>query len=98
MVGTELGTEQQGSPSRPANPPWLNPAPRKNLKPQGLNMDTEKTPPPAVEPWHRSRMLLRNPVSLAGIALVIVSLANIFLFVIIDAIAIKPGPYVGILA
>jgi nitrate/TMAO reductase-like tetraheme cytochrome c subunit len=61
-------------------------------------MDTEKTPPPAVEPWHRSRMLLRNPVSLAGIALVIVSLANIFLFVIIDAIAIKPGPYVGILA
>ncbi len=61
-------------------------------------MDTENTPPPQVEPWHRSRMLLRNPVSLAGMALAIVSLANIFLFVIIDAIAIKPSPYVGILA
>src|SRR5579864_2191489 len=61
-------------------------------------MDTEKTPPPPVEPWHVSRMLLRNPISLAGIALAIVSLANIFLFVIIDAIAVKPSPYVGILA
>jgi len=61
-------------------------------------MDTEKTPTPEVEPWHLSRMLLRNPVSLAGVALAIVSLANILLFVIIDAIAVKPGPYIGILA
>ncbi|HKI26872.1 MAG TPA: NapC/NirT family cytochrome c [Candidatus Sulfotelmatobacter sp.] len=61
-------------------------------------MDNEKTPPPAVEPWHRSRMLLRNPVSLAGVALGIVALANIFLFVLIDAIAVKPSPYIGILA
>ena len=43
-------------------------------------------------------MLLRNPISLAGMALAIVSLANIFLFVVIDAIAIKPSPYIGILA
>ena len=43
-------------------------------------------------------MLLRNPVSLAGIALSLVSLANIFLFVVIDLIATKPGPYIGILA
>jgi hypothetical protein len=43
-------------------------------------------------------MLLRNPVSLAGIALSIVSLANIFLFVLIDLIATRPGPYIGILA
>jgi nitrate/TMAO reductase-like tetraheme cytochrome c subunit len=43
-------------------------------------------------------MLLRNPVSLAGIALAIVSLANIFLFALIDLIASKPGPYIGILA
>ena len=55
-------------------------------------MDTENTPPPPVEPWHRSRMLLRNPISLAGMALAIVSLANIFLFVLIDAIATKPEP------
>ena len=43
-------------------------------------------------------MLMRNPISLAGVALAIVSLANIFLFFIIDQIATKPSPYVGILA
>jgi nitrate/TMAO reductase-like tetraheme cytochrome c subunit len=62
-------------------------------------MEAEKTAtPPSPEPWHRSRMLLRNPVSLAGVALAIVSLANIFIFVLIDTIAIRPSPYVGILA
>jgi nitrate/TMAO reductase-like tetraheme cytochrome c subunit len=61
-------------------------------------MDTEKSPPPAVEPWHRSRMLMRNPVSLAGVALGIVSVANIFLFFLIDQIAVRPSPYIGILA
>jgi len=60
-------------------------------------MDNEK-PAQAVEPWHRSRMLLRNPISLAGIALAIVSFANICLFVLIDQIATKPSPYIGILA
>jgi nitrate/TMAO reductase-like tetraheme cytochrome c subunit len=43
-------------------------------------------------------MLLRNPVSLAGVALGIVALANLFIFVLIDNIAAKPGPYIGILA
>jgi nitrate/TMAO reductase-like tetraheme cytochrome c subunit len=43
-------------------------------------------------------MLMRNWVSLAGVALAIVSLANIFLFVFIDAIATKASPYIGILA
>ena len=61
-------------------------------------MENDKTPAPAPEPWHRSRMLLRNPVSLAGVALSIVSLANIFIFFLIDQIAAKPSPYVGILA
>ena len=61
-------------------------------------METEKTPPPEVEPWHWSRMLLRNPISLAGVALGIVSLANIFIFFLIDQIAVKPSPYIGILA
>ncbi|HXJ86161.1 MAG TPA: NapC/NirT family cytochrome c [Candidatus Binatia bacterium] len=61
-------------------------------------METDKTPPPAVEPWHRSRMVLRNPISLAGVALAIVSIANIFIFFLIDQIATKPAPYVGILA
>ena len=61
-------------------------------------MDTEKLPAGEVEPRHRLRMLLRNPVSLAGVALAIVGLANIFLFVLIDLIAVKPSPYIGILA
>lgn len=62
-------------------------------------MEAEKTPTtPSPEPWHRSRMLLRNPVSLAGVALAIVSIANIFIFVLIDMIAVRPSPYVGILA
>lgn len=61
-------------------------------------MDAEKSPNGAVEARHGLRMLLRNPISLAGIALVIVSLANIFLFVLIDAIAAKSSPYIGILA
>jgi len=61
-------------------------------------MDTEKTPPLAEEPRHKLRMLLRNPISLAGMALAIVSLANIFLFVLIDQIATKASPYIGILA
>ena len=43
-------------------------------------------------------MLLRNPISLAGMALVIIAAANIFLFVLIDLIGEKPSPYVGILA
>jgi len=43
-------------------------------------------------------MLLRNPISLAGVALAIVSIANIFLFFLIDQIAVKPSPYIGILA
>jgi hypothetical protein len=42
--------------------------------------------------------LLRNPISLAGMALAVVSLANIFFFSLIDFIAAKPSPYVGILA
>jgi nitrate/TMAO reductase-like tetraheme cytochrome c subunit len=61
-------------------------------------MDSEKTPPQEQEPRHGLRMLLRNPISLAGVALAIVSLANIFLFTIIDQIATKSSPYIGILA
>jgi nitrate/TMAO reductase-like tetraheme cytochrome c subunit len=61
-------------------------------------MDTENTPPLAEEQRHGLRMLLRNPVSLAGVALAIVSLANIFLFVLLDQIATKASPYIGILA
>ena len=61
-------------------------------------MSEENSPPQAVEAWHRLRMLLRDPVSLAGVALAVVSLANIFFFTLVDAIASKPSPYIGILA
>ena len=61
-------------------------------------MDTENIAPGEIEPRHRLRMLLRNPISLAGVALAIVSLANILVFVVIDQIATKASPYVGILA
>jgi hypothetical protein len=60
-------------------------------------MDTENTTPPSREPWHALRML-RSPISMAGVALAIVSLANIFIFFLIDIIALRPSPYVGILA
>ena len=50
------------------------------------------------EHWHKFRLLLRNPVSLAGVALALVSLGNIFLFSLIGFIAVRPSPYVGILA
>jgi nitrate/TMAO reductase-like tetraheme cytochrome c subunit len=61
-------------------------------------MDIDKTSPVAPEPRHRLRMMLRNPISLAGVALAIVSLANIFIFVLLDQIATKASPYIGILA
>jgi len=44
------------------------------------------------------RLLLRNPIGLAGVALAIVSLANFFFLFLIDLISEKPSPYVGILA
>src|SRR6476660_1861783 len=44
------------------------------------------------------RRLLRNPTSMAGIALSIVSAANVFLFILIDLIGEHPSPYIGILA
>jgi nitrate/TMAO reductase-like tetraheme cytochrome c subunit len=61
-------------------------------------MSDDKAPRHAVEPKHGLRMVLRNPISLAGLALGLVSLANIFLFFLIDIIAAKPSPYIGILA
>ena len=50
------------------------------------------------EHWVKLRRLLRNPVSLAGVALALVSLGNIFLFSLIGFIAERPSPYIGILA
>ncbi len=46
----------------------------------------------------RVRRWLRNPISMAGVALAIVSAANIVLFFVIDLIAERSSPYIGILA
>ncbi|HEX8815739.1 MAG TPA: NapC/NirT family cytochrome c [Terriglobales bacterium] len=43
------------------------------------------------------RRIMRNPISLAGIALAIVALANIFFLFLIDLLSETASPYVGIL-
>ncbi len=58
--------------------------------------DTQKDPlldhPPV------SKGLIRNPISLIGIACAVVAFANIVFLVLIDLLASQPSPYVGILA
>jgi nitrate/TMAO reductase-like tetraheme cytochrome c subunit len=44
------------------------------------------------------RGLLRNPISLIGVALSAVSLVNVFFLFIVDAMSERPNAYVGILA
>lgn len=44
------------------------------------------------------RLMLRNAVSLAGVALALVSLATFFFLFLIDLISERPSPYVDILA
>jgi len=48
--------------------------------------------------WRRIRQLAQNPVSLAGMGLSLVSLANIAFLFLIDLVSERPSPYVGILA
>jgi nitrate/TMAO reductase-like tetraheme cytochrome c subunit len=45
-----------------------------------------------------TRRLLRNPVTMIGIALAVVSLANILFLFAIDFFSSKPSPYIGIFA
>ncbi|HTZ95657.1 MAG TPA: NapC/NirT family cytochrome c [Terriglobales bacterium] len=51
-----------------------------------------------VKPTSRLWQLVGNPISLAGLALALVSLANILFLFIIDILSEKPAPYIGILA
>src|SRR5579884_1833049 len=44
------------------------------------------------------RELLRNPISLIGAALAVVSVVNILFLFMIDLVSDHPNPYVGILA
>src|SRR3954469_19492875 len=45
----------------------------------------------------RVRHLPRNPISMAGIAMALVALANILFLFLIDLISEKTSPYIGIL-
>ena len=61
-----------------------------------MTEDTQKDPlsdhPPV------SKGLIKNPISLIGIALASVAVANIIFLVLIDVLASHPSPYIGILA
>src|SRR5271169_2580204 len=45
-----------------------------------------------------SKNLIRNPISLIGLALAAVAFINIVLLILIDLLAAHPSPYIGILA
>ncbi len=57
---------------------------------QGVNPQAEHPPV--------SKSLVKNPISLIGIALAAVAFANIVFLVLIDVLASQPSPYIGILA
>ena len=61
-----------------------------------MTEDTQRDPlrdhPPV------SKNLIRNPISLIGVALAAVAFANIVLLIVVDILASKPSPYIGILA
>jgi len=58
----------------------------------------EDKPQSAQKLSQRLRELLQNPISSAGVALAVVSLANIVFLFLIDVISGKPSPYLGTLA
>ncbi len=61
-----------------------------------MTEDTKKDPLSEHPPV--SRGLIKNPISLIGIALAAVALANIIFLVLIDVLSSQPSPYIGILA
>jgi nitrate/TMAO reductase-like tetraheme cytochrome c subunit len=61
-----------------------------------MTEDTNNDPLPEHPPV--SKGLYKNPISLIGIALAAVAVANIIFLVLIDVLSKQPSPYVGILA
>ena len=57
-----------------------------------------KPPNPAEDLWFSYKSLLRNYLSLSGLALAAIALANIIILFIIDVTSAQPSPYTGILA
>jgi len=62
-----------------------------------MTEDTQKKDPLRDHP-PVSRNLIRNPISLIGLALAAVALVNIILLLLIDLLASHSSPYIGILA
>lgn len=67
------------------------------------NPDNQPAAPDPRRNWRdfgigQFKMLLGNPISLAGSALAIIALANILFFFLIDFLSPRPNPYIGILA
>ncbi len=57
-----------------------------------------RTPSPTQNEGFSYKSLLRNYISLSGLALAAISLANILVLVLIDVTASEPNPYTGLLA
>src|ERR1700691_1412456 len=62
-----------------------------------MTEDTDR-PDPLRDHPPVARNLIRNPISLIGLALAAVAFANIVLLVLIDILGSQPSPYIGILA
>ena len=62
-----------------------------------MTEDTEKPDPQRDHPPVPGN-LMKNPISLIGLALAAVALVNIILLVLIDVLGNQPSPYIGILA
>ncbi|MBV8051148.1 MAG: NapC/NirT family cytochrome c, partial [Acidobacteriaceae bacterium] len=61
-------------------------------------MSPEKSKSDEVKRFAKVWQALRNPISLSGAALALVSLGNIVFLFLIDVLSTTPSPYVGILA
>jgi len=60
--------------------------------------DPDPTPPLPIAGLARIRDLIRNPISIIGLAVAVVALGNILFLFFIDLTSRHPSPYVGILA
>lgn len=63
-----------------------------------MNNEPEKPAGEPETPPSKAPGLFRNPVSLVGAALGLVSLANILFLFLIDIVSSRPSPYIGIFA
>src|SRR5215472_1872954 len=62
-----------------------------------MTEDTQKVDPLRDHP-PVSKGLIKNPISLIGVALAVVAFANILFLVLIDILSSQPAPYLGVLA